>query len=122
LPKPPTASDTHEDHDRAVHRAKLVVELRQHDAAGRVGGAEQRADHRNRRARVGELIPHEHHQRETEEKKEQAGDRVLNSDDLVIQREDVLPPEAKFLMCMFMGMLVSVPVRRRAEGRHVVQR
>ena len=29
--------DAEEDHDRAVHRPELVVELGQHDAAGRVG-------------------------------------------------------------------------------------
>jgi hypothetical protein len=46
----------------------------------------------------------------------------LNPDYLVIQREDVFPPEAKFFMCMFMGLFVSMPMRRRAEGRHVVQR
>ncbi len=32
-----------EDHHRAVHRHQLVVELGQHDAAGRVGGAQHRA-------------------------------------------------------------------------------
>ncbi len=40
--------DAEEHHDGAVHRAELVVELGQHDAAGRLRLAEQAADQRNR--------------------------------------------------------------------------
>ena len=101
-----------------MHGAELVVELGQHDAAGRVGGAEQPADERNRPARVGQLPPHQHHQAEAEEQEEEAGDRVLNADDFVIVREDVFPPEPELLMRVIVRM--PVPVAMRFERRHLV--
>ena len=101
--------DAEEHHDGAVHRAELVVELRQHDAARRLVGAEQAADQRNRRARIGQLLPHQHHQREAEEQEQQAGDRVLDADDLVIDREDVLPPEAELFVRMVIATLCTCP-------------
>ena len=87
--------DAQEHHDRPVHRAELVVELGQHDAAGHARLAEEAADDRQRRAGVGELKAHQHHQREAEEQEQQAGDRVLDPDRLVVDREDVLAPEAE---------------------------
>ena len=71
-------------------------------------------------ARIGQLPPHQHHQREAEQQEQQAGDRVLDADDLVILREDVLPPEPE----LFMRVIVRMPVRVAVplEGRHLVQR
>ena len=56
---------------------------------------------RHRRARVGELPAHQHHQGEAEEQEQQAGDGVLDADDLVIGGEDVLAPEAELLVMGF---------------------
>ena len=95
--------DAQEHHDRPVHRAELVVELRQHRAARHARLAEERADDRQRRARVGELPAHQHHQAEAEEQEQQAGDRVLDPDRLVVDGEDVLPPEAELLVGSVVG-------------------
>ena len=53
---------------------------------------------------IGQLPPHEHHQREAEQEEEKAGDRVLDADHLVVEREDVLPPEPEVLV---VGVLVA---------------
>ena len=90
-----------EDHDGAVHRPELVVELGEHRPARHARLAEERADQRQRGARVGELPAHEHHQRKAEEQEQEAGDGVLDADDLVIGREDVLAPEAELLVMDF---------------------
>ena len=103
--------DAEEHHDRAVHRAELVVELRQHDAARRLVRAEPAADDRNRVARIGQLKPHQHHQAEAEEEKQEAGDGVLNADDLVVHGKHVLAPEAQ-LFVMSVVVRVFVAVRR----------
>ena len=97
FPNPPTASGTtpEEDHDGAVHRAELVVELREHRPARHARLAEEVADERQRRARVSELPAHQHHQRKAEEQEQEAADAVLDADDLVVGGEDVLAPEAK---------------------------
>ena len=100
--------DAEKHHDRAVHRAELVVELRQHDAARRLVRAEPVADHRNRMAGIGQLKPHQHHQAEAEQQKQEAGDRVLHADHLVVQGEHVLAPEAQLLVTR---------ARARARGR-----
>ena len=52
-------------------------------------------------ARVGELPAHEHHQRKAEEEEQEAGDGVLDADDLVVGGEDVLAPEAELLVMGF---------------------
>ena len=64
---------------------------------------------RQRRARVGELPAHQHHQREAEEQEEQAGDGVLDTDDLVVDREHVRAPEAQYLV---MDFVRAVRLRR----------
>ena len=87
--------DAEEDHDGAVHRPELVVEVREHRPARHARLAEEAAEHRQRGARVGELPAHQHHQREAEEEEQQGGDGVLDADDLVVGGEDVLPPEAE---------------------------
>ena len=55
---------------------------------------------RDRPAGIGQLPPHDHHQREAEEQEQQAGNRVLNADHLVIDREHVFPPEAELLVML----------------------
>ena len=90
-----------EDHDGAVHRPELVVELGEHRPARHARLAEERADQRQRHARVGELPAHEHHQRKAEEQEQEAGDGVLDADDLVVGGEDVLAPEAELLVMDF---------------------
>ena len=87
-----------EDHDGAVHRPELVVELREHRPARHARLTEEVADQRQRGARVGQVPAHQHHQREAEEQEQHAGDGVLDADHLVIGREDVLPPEAELLV------------------------
>ena len=54
-------------------------------------------------AGIGELPAHQHHQREAEEQEQQARDRVLDADYLVVDREDVLAPEAQLLVVGFVG-------------------
>ena len=71
---------------------------------------EPHADQRNRPARIGQLPPHQHHQREAEEQEEQRGDRVLDADDLVIEREHVLAPEPELVVVMPVAVRVSVRV------------
>ena len=73
-----------EDHDGAVHRAELVVELGEHRPARHARVAEEPADQRQRHARVGELPAHQHHQRKAEEQEQQSGDGILDADHLVI--------------------------------------
>ena len=90
-----------EDHDGAVHRAELVVELGEHRPARHARLAEEPADQRQRGARVGELPAHQHHQRKAEEQEQEAGDGVLDADDLVVGGEDVLAPEAELLVMGF---------------------
>ena len=90
--------DTQEDHDGPVHGAELVVELGQHNPAGHGGVAEQPPISGIGLARVGQLPAHQHHQREAEEQKYQRRHHVLDADDLVVGREDELPPERKFLV------------------------
>ncbi len=93
--------DPEEDHDGAVHRPELVVELGEHRAARHARLAEEPAEQRQRGARVGELPAHEHHQRKAEEEEQQAGDGVLDADDLVVGGEDVLAPEPERLVMRF---------------------
>ena len=73
-----------EDHDGAVHRAELVVELGEHRPARHACVAEQVADERQRHARVGEVPPHDHHQRKAKQQEQQPGHGILDPDDLVI--------------------------------------
>ena len=83
---------------------------------GALSRPNQTADERNRAARIGQLITHQHHQAETEEEEQEAGDGVLDADHLVIDREDVLPPEAELLVRLVVSMSMSdVP-----NGRCVV--
>ena len=104
--------DAEEDHDGAVHRPELVVELGEHRPARHARLAEDAAEQRQRRARIGELPPHEHHQRKAEEEEQQAGDGVLDADDLVVDGEDVLTPEAERLVMGFVRD-VRLVVRRQ---------
>ena len=50
-------------------------------------------DQRQRLTGISQLPPHQHHQRKTEEQKDQATDAVLDSDDLVVGREDIFAPK-----------------------------
>jgi hypothetical protein len=84
-----------EHHDGAVHGAELVVELGQHDAARGVGRAEQAADERHGRPRVGELPPDDDDQRESDQQEKKAGEPVQKADHLVIGRIEV--PEEQLL-------------------------
>ena len=51
-------------------------------------------DYRHCLTRISQLPAHHHHQAKAKEQKEQAADAVLNTDDLVIGGENVLPPKA----------------------------
>src|SRR5207237_9112586 len=102
-------------HDGAVHGAELVVELRGHHSAGHRRLAEKLAEHRQRLPGIGELPAHHHHQTEAEEEKDQRGDRVLDADDLVVDREEVLAPERQLVVAVI-GVRMPVAV----AGRGVV--
>ena len=68
-----------------MHRPELVVELGEHRPARHARIAEDaRRASGSGGARVGELPAHEHHQRKAEEEEQEAGDGVLDADDLVI--------------------------------------
>ena len=78
-------------------------------------------EQRQRGLGIGQLPAHQHHQREAEEQEQQAGDGVLDADDLVVGGEDVLAPEAEFfvmdvvrgvrLVCVD-GHVATSPARR----------
>jgi hypothetical protein len=110
--------DPEEHHDGAVHRAKLVVELGKHDAARSVGLAEIGTDNRNGLAGIRQLPPHQRHQAETEEEKEEAGDAVLDADHLMVLGEDVLLPEPELVFVLVRHVSRMRPVR---ADRHLVQ-
>jgi len=110
--------DAEKHHDGAVHRAELVVELGEHDAHRCLRVAEPAADDRNRMERIRQLKPHQHHQAETEQQKQQPGDGVLDTDHLVVHREHVLAPEAQLLV----GVIVRVPVFVGRSGYRLLQR
>ncbi len=105
-----------EHHDRAVHGAELVVELRQHHAARHPRLPEQAPEERQRASRVRQLPPHQHHQAEAEEQEQQPGDRVLDPDRLVVEREDVLPEESLRLVVSLVFGRVRRGDRRLSHG------
>ncbi len=79
------------------------------------------SDHWQRLARIGQLPAHQHHERKTEEKKDQSADPVLDPDHLVIGRDDVLSPERKFVVIVpGIVMRVVFGVRVRSEARRSV--
>src|SRR6185295_15810219 len=80
--------DGEEHHDRAVHRAELCVELRQHDAAGRVGLTEQSADDWNRMTWERELPADQQDEQEAEQEKNEAREEVLQADNFVVGRNN----------------------------------
>jgi hypothetical protein len=99
--------DGQEHHDRAVHGAKGVVEVRRDHPFGR-GAAEQpgqqRSHHGHWLARMGDLPAHHQHQAEAEQQKTQGGQTVLNADDLVVRGEDVCAPETRLFVARFMNL------------------
>ena len=89
---------------------------RKHDAARRLVNAEPVADERNRPARICQLKPHDHHQREAKQEKQEAGNRVLEPDHFVIEREHVLSPESQLLVVSSV-VRMGCAVRRRQIQR-----
>src|SRR4029077_8215162 len=71
-------------------------------AVGHAPGAEdlieRETDQRERLPGIGELPSHQHHEAETEEKENQPTEAVLNPDDFVVGREDVLTPKAELVV------------------------
>ena len=82
--------DAEEDHDRAVHRAELIVELGNHHAPRHIGLTEQSADYRKDFTRVGQLPAHDYHQRKTKQKEQKRGYTILQTNDLMVYRKDIL--------------------------------
>ena len=76
--------DAEKDHDGAMHCTELVVELWKHDATGRSFVSQPLTDQRDRFTRVGNLPTHQHHERKSEQQKEQSGDGVLDADHFVV--------------------------------------
>jgi hypothetical protein len=72
-----------------VHGDQLVVELGKHDAARGIQLTEPASDDRYWLTGIGELPPEDNGEREANQEKAEAGQRVLQADDFVIQREDV---------------------------------
>jgi hypothetical protein len=91
--------DGEEHHDGAVHGDQLVVELGKHDATRRIQFTEPASDNRYGLARIGELPPKEHGKREANQEKEQAGQRVLQADDFVIERKNVFSEQNRGPLC-----------------------
>src|SRR5438876_12374701 len=63
-------------------------------------------------ARIGQLPPHQHHQRKTEEQKKQPGESVLDADDFVVGGKNILPPPPELVMFMFAGVRVWIVMSR----------
>jgi hypothetical protein len=61
-----------------------------------------------------ELPAHQQHHREPDQQEQERGDQVLDPDDLVIDREDVLPDEA-----LWLGVRVSVGAVKVCVCHHI---
>src|SRR4051812_34548253 len=72
----------------------------------------------NWRARIGHLPPHQHDQVEAKKEESQAGDSVLDSNYLVIGRENIFSPKAELMVFVAMLMRVIFVVRIN-RGRSV---
>ncbi len=101
--------DRKEHHDRPVHRAERIVKVGRHDAIGRQVAQQhlqQRANKRNRLARMRDLPAHHQHQAKTKQQKAERGEAVLQADDFVVRRKNVFAPEARFLVVRFVRFRV----------------
>ena len=111
--------DGQEHHDRPVHRAEGIVEVRPTSlppAAAVVCPKQllqQAAHHRNRLARMRNLPAHHQHQAEAEQQEAQRRQAVLDADDLVIGGENVFAPEARLFVMGFVDADVRHRVCRR---------
>ena len=104
--------DGKEHHDRPVHRDQGVVKLRQQDPARRHGFRKQLAT-RKGPIRKTELPADHHRHHPTEQQKHEAHQQKLNTDDLVIGREDVLAQER-----LLVGFHVRSGFQRNRGSRH----
>ena len=71
------------------------------------------AEKRHRRAGVGQLPAHDHHEAEADEQENPGGDQVLKTDDLVVERPDVLLREGQLVVD---GVVHVDPRPRRTLG------
>ena len=85
--------------------AVLIIAERRGAEAGEEP-LEQRTDDRHRSALMRELPAHHKHEHEAEEEKDEAGEPVLDPDDLVIGREDVFAPPVQ-LMVIVMRVVMT---------------
>ena len=108
--------DAEEDHDRPVHGAERIIELRRHFAVRHGIGAENVGqpftDDRQRLTGIGQLPAHQHHQGKAKKQKDQATNSVLNADHLVIGGEDVFSPKTELVVLMFVPCFVMMFVVR----------
>src|SRR6266513_3014346 len=111
---------TQEDHDGAVHRAERVIKLRRHFAVGHGVGPEEirqpLPNYRQGLAGVGQLPTHDHHQAKAEEEKNETAKSVLDTDDFVVGRENVLTPPTELVMFVFPGVGVRIVMGFERSG------
>ena len=72
---------------------------------------EKFANHRQRLAWIGQLPPHQHHQGEAEEQKDQPAKPVLDPDDFVVGGENIFSPPPELVMLMASLVLMRMGMR-----------
>ena len=83
----PKRDDAQEHHDGPVHRAKLVVEFREHDALGHSLRSKDPSQPGKCLPGISELPAHEQHEEKPDEQKGQGSHGILDADDLMIGGE-----------------------------------
>ena len=105
--------DAEKHHDRPVHRAEGIVKLRRNRAVAGHRRPEhffqQRAEQRNRLARMRNLPAHQQHQEKSEQQENQRREAVLDADDFVVGGKNVAAQKTR--------IMVLVPVLLVRMGR-----
>jgi hypothetical protein len=81
-----------------MHRAQLVVELREYNAAGCVGDTKHGGSERQRLSGVRKLPADDQNEREACEEKKKTGKTVKKADYFVISREEVFEEQLLWIL------------------------
>jgi hypothetical protein len=115
--RPDQQRDDHEeDHDRPMHGEEHGVELGRDRAAG---GGEHPRESRHRPPRPSELVADGHGHQAPEHQEQQAREQELQADDLVVDREDVLPHEPEFVVVVVLAHRARLALAGLKMGRVV---
>jgi hypothetical protein len=67
-------------------------------------------------AGIRQLPAHQHHEREPEKEEDEPGNAVLDSDHLVVGRDDVLPPKGEFVVVVSVIVVMRIVFGMRLCG------